>query len=150
MEKKVLNVGVIGLGMGKAHAEGVTKTEGACLYAVCDINKARADEVAKELSVAHVFTDYRDMIADPAIDAVIIASPDQDHRQMILDSLNAGKHILCEKPLALTREDCGAIVEAVKKSDKKFMVGQICRYTPGFKQAKEIIESGAIGELTFV
>lgn len=90
------------------------------------------------------------MIADPAIDAVIIASPDQNHRQMILDSLNAGKHILCEKPLALTREDCGAIVEAVKKSDKKFMVGQICRYTPGFKQAKEIIESGAIGELTFV
>ena len=89
-------------------------------------------------------------IRDRAIDAVIIASPDQNHRQMILDSLNAGKHILCEKPLALTREDCGAIVEAVKKSDKKFMVGQICRYTPGFKQAKEIIESGAIGELTFV
>ena len=85
MEKKILNVGVIGLGMGKAHAEGVTKTEGACLYAVCDINKARADEVAKELSAAHVFTDYRDMIADPAIDAVIIASPDQDHRQMILN-----------------------------------------------------------------
>ena len=150
MEKKILNVGVIGLGMGKAHAEGVTKTEGACLYAVCDINKARADEVAKELSAAHVFTDYRDMIADPAIDAVIIASPDQDHRQMILDSLAAGKHILCEKPLAFSREDCVVIVDAVKKSDKIFMVGQICRYTPGFKQAKEIIESGAIGELTFV
>ena len=105
MKQKLLNVGVIGLGMGRAHAEGVKNTEGACLYALCDIDRARADEVAKELEVSRVFTDYRDMIADPAIDAVIIASPDQDHRRMVLDSLDAGKHILCEKPLALTRED---------------------------------------------
>ncbi|MDD6174334.1 MAG: Gfo/Idh/MocA family oxidoreductase [Firmicutes bacterium] len=150
MEQKLLNVGVIGLSMGRLHAEGIKKTEGACLYALCDINRARAEEVARELSVDRVFTDYRDMIADPAIDAVIIASPDQDHRQMTLDSLNAGKHVLCEKPLAITREDCEAIIDAVKKSDRKFMVGQICRYTPGFRQAKEIIDSGAIGELTFV
>ncbi|MEA4888573.1 MAG: Gfo/Idh/MocA family oxidoreductase [Clostridiaceae bacterium] len=147
---KILNVGVIGLGMGKVHAEGVKETEGACLYAVCDTNPDRANEVAKELSVPHVFTDYRDLIADSAIDAVIIASPDQDHREMVVNTLNAGKHILCEKPLALTREDCEAIVEAAQKSDRKFMVGQICRYTPGFKQAKEIIDSGAIGELTFI
>ncbi len=171
MEKKLLNVGVIGLGMGKVHAEGVKKMgpvaqrvgdvnrdantaeqmyQGACLYAVCDTDAARANTVAQELDVAHVFTDYRDLIADPAIDAVIIASPDQDHREMVVNTLNAGKHVLCEKPLALTREDCEVIVEAVKKSDRKFMVGQICRYTPGFKQAKEIIDSGAIGELTFV
>ena len=150
MEKKLLNVGVIGLGMGKAHAIGVQKTEGACLYALCDINEKRLAECAKELGVAHTYTNYLDMIQDPALDAVIIASPDQDHRDMVVNTLDAGKHILCEKPLALTREDCEVIAEAVKKSSCKFMVGQICRYTPGFKQAKEIIESGAIGELTFV
>lgn len=150
MEQKKLNVGVIGLGMGKAHAKGVLATDGACLYAVCDKNPEKLTSVARELGVERTFTDYKEMIADPAIDAVVIASPDQEHRQMILDCLDAGKHILCEKPLALTREDCDAIVNAVKKSDRKFMVGQICRYTPGFKQAKEIIESGAIGELTFV
>ena len=135
MEKKLLNVGVIGLGMGKVHAEGVKKMgpvaqrvgdvnrdantaeqmyQGACLYAVCDTDAARANTVAQELDVAHVFTDYRDLIADPAIDAVIIASPDQDHREMVVNTLNAGKHVLCEKPLALTREDCEVIVEAVK------------------------------------
>lgn len=150
MDKKVIHVGVIGLGMGKPHAEAVKRTDGASLYAVCDINEERAKKVARELDAAHVFTDYRDMIADPTIDAVIIASPDQLHREMVVNTLNAGKHILCEKPLALTREDCEAIVEAVKNSDRKFMVGQICRYTPGFRQAKEIIDSGAIGELTFV
>lgn len=150
MDKKLLNVGVIGLSMGKAHAWGVKKHEGACLYAVCDIDEKKAQEVARELEVSRVFTDYKEMIADSALDAVIIASPDQDHREMVINTLEAGKHILCEKPLALTREDCEAVVEAVKKSDCKFMVGQICRYTPGFRQAKEIIDAGAIGELTFV
>ena len=150
MEKKVLNVGVIGLRMGKDHALGVKKQEGACLYAVCDIDAVRAETVAKEMDVPYVFTDYKEMLADSALDAVIIASPDQEHREMVINALDAGKHILCEKPLALTREDCEAIIAAVKKSDRKFMVGQICRYTPGFKLAKEIIDAGAIGELTFV
>ena len=108
------------------------------------------NEVGFELGVDRRYLNYMDMIADENLDAVIIASPDQDHREMIENCLQAGLHILCEKPLALTREDIDAIVAAVKKSDKKFMVGQICRYTPGFKKAKEIIESGAIGELTFV
>ena len=150
MEKKLLNVGVIGLKFGRTHALGVKKQEGACLYALCDVNEEKLNSVAKELEVSHVYTDYKEMISNPAIDAVIIASPDQDHREMIINTLKAGKHILCEKPLALTREDCELIVEAVKESDRKCMVGQICRYTPGFKLAKEIIDSGAIGELTFV
>ena len=150
MEKKLLNVGFVGMGMGKAHAKGAQATDGACVYALCDTNTEKLENAARELNVTNTFTDYREMIADPALDAVIIASPDQLHREMILACLNAGKHVMCEKPLALTREDCEAIVEAVRKTNKKFMVGQICRYTPGFKQAKEIIDSGAIGELTFV
>lgn len=150
MEKKSLNVGVVGLGIGKSHAKGVNATEGACLYAVCDTDANRAGKLAKELGAVHVFTDYRQMIAEPDLDAVIIASPDQCHREMIVETLRAGKHILCEKPLALTREDCEAIVRAVEESNCKFMVGQVCRFTPGFLQAKQIIDSGAIGELTFV
>lgn len=150
MGKKILNIGIIGMGMGKAHALAVRSMDGACLYAICDTNEELVNACAKELQVTRIFNDYLEMIADSALDAIIITSPDQLHRQMVVDALNAGKHVLCEKPLALIREDCEAIVEAVEKSDRKFMVGQICRYTPGFKQAKDIIESGAIGELTFV
>lgn len=149
METK-LNVGVIGCGMGRLHAQGVQLQQGACLYAICDINPETLEKVGDELNVSRRFLDYRDMITDPALDAVIIASPDQLHREMIRDCLAAGKHILCEKPLALTREDIDDIVAMVKASDKKFMVGQICRYTPGFARAKELIDAGAIGELTFV
>ena len=148
--KNKLNTAVIGCSMGKAHAQGVLKTEGACLYAICDIDPDVLAATGDELQVERRFTDYRDMIADPAIDAVIIASPDQLHREMIRDCLAAGKHILCEKPLALTREDIEAIVAMVKASDRKFMVGQICRYTPGFAKAKELIDANAVGELTFV
>ena len=149
MEAK-LNVGVIGCGMGRLHAQGVLKQEGACLYALCDTDPDVLANVGNELNVERRFTDYRDMIADPAIGAVVIASPDQLHREMIRDCLAAGKHILCEKPLALTREDIDDIVAMVRASDRKFMVGQICRYTPGFAKAKERIDAGAIGELTFV
>ena len=148
--KNKLNTAVIGCSMGKAHAQGVLKTEGACLYAICDIDPDVLAAAGDELQVERRFTDYRDMIADPAIDAVIIASPDQLHRDMIRDCLAAGKHILCEKPLALTREDIEAIVDMVKASDRKFMVGQICRYTPGFAKAKELIDANAVGELTCV
>jgi len=150
MLNKALNVGVIGLGIGKEHAKGVKATAGACLYAICDPDTARAADVAAELSVSQVFTDYRQMLADPAIDAVIIASPDQFHRQMATDALAAGKHILCEKPLALTREDCEAMISTADASSRKLMVGQVCRFTPSFQKAKELIDQGAIGQLTFV
>lgn len=150
MERKILKAGVIGLNMGKAHAEGICSCPDACLYAVCDSDADTANQVGTELGAEHIYTDYKKMISNPELEAVVIAVPDQLHREMVVDVLHAGKHILCEKPLALTREDCADILEAVKRSSVKFMVGQICRYTPGFKKAKEIIDSGAIGELTFV
>ena len=124
MNEIKLRVGVIGLGMGKAHAKGVQLTEGAQLYAICDNDEQTLNEVGFELGVDRRYLNYMDMIADENLDAVIIASPDQDHREMIENCLQAGLHILCEKPLALTREDIDAIVAAVKKSDRKFMVGQ--------------------------
>ncbi len=147
---KTLNVGVIGLGMGRRHAESVQETPDAQVTWVCDTDEKKLEETAAELNVPNRCADYRDMLKDENLDAVIIASPDGLHRQMIVDALAAKKHILCEKPLALTREDIEAIVEAVHNSDRVFMVGQICRYTPGFYEAKKRIDAGEIGELTFI
>jgi len=146
-----LNIGVISCsGMARNHMYAVKDYAGASIGAVCDIDKAKADEAAKMYSVENVYTDYRELLKQDDLDAVIICTPDQLHREMAIDALNAGKHVLCEKPLALTREDLGAIKEAADKSDKKFMVGQICRFTPGFVKAKELIDQGEIGELFFV
>jgi predicted dehydrogenase len=153
----MFNVGVIGLRMGETHARGIQKISAQItgekrpyLAALCDTDSVKLKALGEEFGVRKLYTDYRDMIADPTLDAVVIASPDQEHRRMSEDALAAGKHVLCEKPLALTREDLAAIVEAAEKSDRIFMVGQICRFTPGFYKAKELIEQGAIGELTYV
>ncbi len=146
-----LKIGVIGCsGMAEGHMTAVEKNVNADLIAVCDINLEKAKRSAEKFNVEHVFRDYKELLAMEEVDAVIIVTPDQIHREQAIAALEAGKHVLCEKPLALTREDCDAIVAAAKKSNKKFMVGQICRYTPGFLAAKELVEDGVIGELTFV
>jgi predicted dehydrogenase len=141
MENKLV-VGVIGLKMGKNHLEG----------AICDTLESTLNAVGDEYNIPadKRFLDYRDVVDNKDINAVIIATPDQLHRQMILDFLAAGKHILCEKPLALTRDDLKTIIAAVRKYDHKFMVGQICRFTPAFVKAKEIIDAGIIGDLYYV
>lgn len=150
MENK-LTVGVIGLVMGKTHLEGVL-AYGAEVGAICDINEDLLNSVGDELGIdiSRRTTDYHDIVNNESINTVLIVTPDQLHRQMVEECLAAGKHVMCEKPLALTREDLTAIIAATKKYDRKFMVGQICRFTPAFVKAKEIIESGKIGDVYFV
>ena len=146
-----LTVGIVGLRMGKSHAEAVL-AYGAKIGGICDTDAQRLRDVGEALSVdpALWHEDYRSMVSDPTLDAVIIVTPDQLHRQMVLEFLEAGKHVLCEKPLALTREDLCAIVQAAERSQKKCMVGQICRFTPAFAKVKELLDAGTIGELYYV
>ena len=151
MENKILKVGVISCSnMAKGHMRGVIRHPHAELVAICDIDVEKMNKVGDEFNIARRYTDYKELLAQDDIDAVIIVTPDREHKDMAILALESGKHVLCEKPLALTREECVEIAEAVKKSDKKFMVGQICRYTPAFKAVKEIIDRGEIGELMFV
>ena len=151
MEMKDIVVGVIGLGMGRAHLDAAISC-GATVGGICDPNVEKMNTIADERSIdrSRTFTDYKELLAVSDINTVIIATPDQLHREMVEVALAAGKHVMCEKPLALNREDLAAIIEAGRKSDKKLMVGQICRFTPGFIKAKEVIDSGDIGELFFV
>lgn len=150
MEKK-LNVAVIGLGMGRSHAHAV-QVNGHNLVAICEINDAAIERAIKEFNFPRdiIVSDWKSLINREDIDAVIIATPDQQHKEQCEAFLNAGKHVMCEKPLALTREDLEVIVAAAKKTDKKFMVGQICRFTPSFIKAKQLIDEGVLGELYFI
>ena len=152
MENKKLTVGVIGLGMGASHLRGAISC-GADIGMICDTNPERLRSVGEANGVPEDkwVTDYMEIVKNKEINAVIIATPDQQHREQIEACLEAGKHIMCEKPLALNREDIDAIVKAVEAHPEcKFMIGQICRFTPAFVLAKKIIASGEIGELYFV
>lgn len=149
--QRIINVGVISCsGMAKSHMSAVKNNNHAYLAAVCDIDLEKAKAAAAEFNVPNVYGDYHDLLNQPDIEAVVICTPDQLHREMVLAALNAGKHVLCEKPMSLTLRDCREIVEAGGKSDRKLMIGQICRYTPGFRLAKELIDKGEIGELFYV
>ncbi len=150
-DQKKLRVACIGMRFGMSHVEGAL-AYGAEVAAICDCNAEHLRAAGERYGVSEEnrFTDYRDLLNDPAIDAVTVAVPDQQHRGISCDMLRAGKHVLCEKPLALRREDVRAIIDAADASGRTFMVGQICRFTPAFEKAKEIVSSGAIGEIYYV
>jgi len=152
MSDKV-NIAVIGAsGMGRLHMKGVLAKEGANLYAICDtapkqLEGARADLGFPELKCV---SDYRELVNDPELDAVVIVTPDQVHLEMTVAFLRAGKDVLCEKPMALTLAECEEMMRVEKETGRRLMIGQVCRCTPAFMMAKDIVDSGRIGELVFV
>lgn len=151
MSQNKLKIAVIGCCyMARLHMKGVLSKEGAELYAVCDIHPEQIEEALKEIPCERTTTDWRTLVDDPAVDAVIIVTPDGFHREMTEAFLRAGKDVLCEKPMALTLEECEAMMRAEKESGRRLMIGQVCRCTPAFMMAKEIVDAGRIGELIFV
>lgn len=149
MSEKKLNVAVVGCGVGKLHVEGMIK-HGVPPYAICDTDPERLEACRTQYNVAIAVSDYKELVNDPAIDAVVIATPDQDHLEHVEAFLRAGKHVMCEKPMALTLEDCEKMMRIEKETDRILMIGQVCRFTPSFALAKKLVDEGRIGELTFV
>ena len=151
MENKKVRFAVVGVhSIAKSHIEGIRRLPCAELTAICDIHEEFARPCAEKYGLSTYYLDYNDMLRAGGFDCVVICTPDQVHRRQAVAALEAGYHVLCEKPLAMTMEDCRAIVDAAKKSDKKFMVGQVCRKTPAFILAKQLVDEGRIGELFFV
>lgn len=144
-----MKTGVIGLRMGRAHLVGYLQNN-IEVTGICDIDQVLLEKTKKEFNIPFATTDYRKLLEIKDIEIISVASPDYYHRQQCVDALLSGKNVLCEKPLALNLEDCIEIIRAERKSGKKFMVGQVCRFAPGFVLTKEIIDSGEIGELFFV
>lgn len=135
---------------GKRHIEGIIANKSAELIAICDNDEEVLNSIGDIYGVEKRYLDYNNLLDKNLIDAVCIITPDQIHREMVVKFLDAGIHVLCEKPLALNSDDCAAMLDAEKRSDAKLMVGQVCRKTPGFIKAKEIVDAGLIGELLFV
>jgi len=146
----MLNIGVISLGIGKSHADGIVRSSKARLAALCDIDEEKLKTRAAEYGVTKISTDYHDMLNDPEIDAVCVTSPDHFHLQMVVDALRAGKHVLCEKPLALHVDECKEMIRVSQETGKLLMVGQVCRVAPGFAKAKSFIEEGLLGDVYFI
>jgi predicted dehydrogenase len=145
-----MRIGLIGAGaVAPLHARAAGLLPGLQLTAVCDIDAGAAREVAEPIG-ADVFTDYRALIASGTAEAVIVNTPHALHRDMAVAAARAGLHVLVEKPMAVTLEDCDAMVDAADDAGVVLRVGQIQHFLPEKSAAATAIAQGAIGRVQMV
>lgn len=141
--------GIIGCGAigQRRHIPEVAADKDATLVALCDINEKRLAEVAAKYGVTETYTDYKKMLKEADIDAVVIGTPNATHGPMTIDAFKAGKHVLVEKPMAVTLNEAKKMIAAGKKAKKFLMVGHNQRLAPPHIKAKEILDSGRLGKV---
>lgn len=147
MEKQ-FKFGIIGCGMiSPAHAKAIESLPRATLVGVTDYNAERAEEFAKQWG-AKAYASTQEMLSDPEIDIVCICTPSGYHAPGALEALQHGKHVVLEKPMALTTESAAELVEACKNQNKMLTVISQMRFSPAFQYAKQLMEEKALGNLT--
>ena len=146
-----IRVGIIGCGKiaQVRHIPEYVANPNVELYGFYDINQTRTEELAKKYG-GKAFASYEELLADETIEAVSVCAANHVHAEITIAALKAGKHVLCEKPMAVTLSECEAMVAAAEESGKYLMIGQNQRLAKAHAKAKELIEQGAIGKvLTF-
>jgi predicted dehydrogenase len=148
MSSKELRVAVIGAGRWseRAHIPGWQRDPRVEVAAVVDVNADVAGRVAKEFGVARVATDYREVLDDPSIDVIDVATGNEAHFQVSWDALEAGKHVLCEKPVHRDARQTKRAAELAAAKGLKTKLGFTFRYAPAVMMAKDLIDQGFVGE----
>lgn len=142
-----LNVGLIGIGrISDLHYEGYKNNPKVNLYAVADINPKMLEQRKQQWGVEKTYTDYKDLLADPNVDAVEVITPHHLHREMGVAALEAGKHLSMQKPMAMNVEECDALIDASKCSGKMMRIFENFRHYPPLMKAMDLVEAGEIGE----
>jgi len=146
-----LKVGIIGTGgISNSHVRGYQgNADLAEIVAVADIVEDRAREAAARWGVSKHFTDYRKILDMPEVDVVSVCTYNQAHRQPTVDALEAGKHVLCEKPMAATLDDAIAMTRAARETGRILMIAIHSRFSPQTIAAKKIMDSGALGHVYY-
>ena len=147
-EQRRLRVGVLGCGpiAQFAHFESCVKARNADLYAICDVAEDLLARMAATYEPTRRYHDYDAMLADPALEAVIVATSDTFHVAAAIRALEAGKHVLCEKPLGVSVEEVERLAAAVARSGRVLQVGHMKRFDPGIQAAREFVQT-EIGEV---
>lgn len=153
MDRK-LRVAVVGCGgiANQKHFPALSKQNDKCqIVAFCDILEERAKEAAEKYGSedAKVYTDYREMLKDDTIDVVHVCTPNVSHMPITVAAFEAGKHVMCEKPMAATTEDAQKMMDAWKKSGKKFTIGYQNRFRTDAQALKRVCEEGKLGDIYF-
>ena len=150
---KKVRIGVIGTGgiANGAHLPGYSQIPDACeIFAMCDIDPVALEKTsAKYPDVPHTFTDYKKLLEMPEIDAISVCTPNYVHHQVTLDALNAGKHVLCEKPIAMNATQGAEMVSAAHRNGKFLQIGYNSRFQPSNMALKRFIDAGELGDIYY-
>ena len=147
-----VKVGIIGSQFeADIHAESFRiMPEEAEVVAVASPTPGNADKLARKYDIPNVYTDYREMLKQPQIEMVTITAPNRLHAQMTVDIANAGKHVVCEKPLCMTLEEADLMIETCRKQGVLLMYAEELFFTPKYVKAKEMADQGAFGKVYMV
>ena len=151
-QPRIIGVCVIGAGRaGLIHARNfASAVPSARLVALADPIPEAAAKAGQELSIPQTFSDYRKALEASGVDAVVIATPTAHHREIVVAAAAAGKHVFCEKPMAMNEADCDAMIEATRSAGVLLQIGFMRRFDAGFLDAKERVQRGEIGEVVLV
>lgn len=146
----VLKFGIVGCGrIAQRHAEHINNTQGAKLISACDIRFERANELSKKYS-AHAFHSIEELLEESDADIISICSPNGLHAEHSILSLESGKHVLCEKPMAITVQDCGEMIKTAEKANKRLFVIKQNRYNPPVEAVHRLINDGKLGNINSI
>jgi predicted dehydrogenase len=136
--------------VARLHAEALRYIPDASLIAVASPSQDHAEAFAREFDVEHVYTDYREMLRLPDLDAITIACPNDLHAQVALDAAVSGKHVICEKPMALGLDQCDEMIEACRRAGVLLLYAEELLFAPKYVRAKTLVEEGALGDVYYV
>jgi len=145
----MIKVGIVGTGIGRLHASGYKKCPDVEIKAFADIDRDRAQRSAEEYGAKDVYTDYREMMKDDEIVAVSVATPNALHAPVAIAAFEAGKHVICEKPIATSAAEARAMVDAANRAGRIFMMGFNNRFRGDTQLLKKCIENGDLGEVYY-
>jgi predicted dehydrogenase len=147
MSEQPLRMGVVGLGYwGPNLARNFSAIPGCEVVYLCDADPSARERLAQAFPGAIPTGDFGELLDDPSLDAVVLATPVPTHAELAIRSLDAGKHCFVEKPLALSAADAQRAVDAAQRAGRVLMVGHLLEYHPGVRKLKELTESGELGE----
>jgi predicted dehydrogenase len=149
MSKKI-KVAIVGLGFGAEFIPIYQLHPDAEMYAICQRNREKLDQIGDHFGVAKRYTDYDEMLQDPEIDAVHINTPIPDHAIQSIKALKAGKHVACTVPMATSVEECRQIVELTEQTGLTYMMMETVVYAREFLFMKELYEKGELGKIQFL
>lgn len=148
MENKILRCAVIGCGyISHEHIEAYINNKNSTLIALCNRNEEWLKHEQQKYSVKYAYTDYKELLKNPEIDVVSICTPNKLHCEMTIAALEAGKHVLCEKPMAANAREAKAMIAARDRTGKELMIVQNQRFIPAAQIMREMNRKGDFGEI---